>query len=101
MTHIVMVRHGETVWHADNRYAGASDVPLTDQGHAQARLLTEWAKTAGLSACYSSTLSRAKDTARPVAEALGLPVRDDARLREPAGDIPEDGEPATPWPPAT
>ena len=26
MTYLVLVRHGETVWHAENRYAGASDI---------------------------------------------------------------------------
>lgn len=29
MTDVVLVRHGETVWHAENRYAGVSDVALT------------------------------------------------------------------------
>ena len=29
MTYLVLVRHGETVWHAENRYAGVSDVALT------------------------------------------------------------------------
>ncbi|MGW7008557.1 histidine phosphatase family protein, partial [Streptomyces sp. NPDC054933] len=29
-------RHGRSVWHAEYRYAGVSDVPLADEGHAQA-----------------------------------------------------------------
>ena len=29
MTDIVLFRHGETVWHAENRYAGVSDIDLT------------------------------------------------------------------------
>ena len=32
MTRLVLVRHGETVWHAENRYAGSSDIDLTDLG---------------------------------------------------------------------
>ncbi|MFD5248157.1 histidine phosphatase family protein [Amycolatopsis sp. NPDC058340] len=77
-----MVRHGETIWHAENRYTGRTDVPLTELGHEQARLLAGWAKTAGLSACWSSTLARARTTVAPAAEAAGLQARHDARLCE-------------------
>lgn len=77
-----MVRHGETVWHAENRYAGSSDVDLTEHGRAQARRLARWAATANLAACYSSTLTRARDTAAAVAKATGLAVHEDPRLSE-------------------
>ncbi|MGH3438557.1 MAG: histidine phosphatase family protein, partial [Sciscionella sp.] len=40
MTHdpttLVLVRHGETLWHADNRYTGVSDIGLTSTGTQQA-----------------------------------------------------------------
>ncbi len=39
MTYLVLVRHGETVWHAENRYAGFSDVALTPRGREQAAQL--------------------------------------------------------------
>ena len=35
-TTLLLARHGQTVWHAENRYAGISDVALTDTGVAQA-----------------------------------------------------------------
>ena len=38
-TTLLLARHGQTVWHAENRYAGISDVPLTETGHAQAEAL--------------------------------------------------------------
>jgi broad specificity phosphatase PhoE len=82
MTAIVLVRHGETVWHADNRYAGSSDVPLTPAGIGQAERLARWARGAGLAAIYSSPLSRAGETAAAVARATGLEPRRDERLRE-------------------
>jgi len=82
MTRLVLVRHGETVWHAENRYAGRSDIALTDKGRAQAQRLAEWARTANLSAIWASTLSRARLTAEPAAEATGLPLQTDARLVE-------------------
>lgn len=82
MTTFVLVRHGETVWHAENRYAGVSDISLTARGHDQAAQLAAWAGTAGLSAVWTSTLSRAQLTAGPCAEAAGTPLRVDERLRE-------------------
>jgi probable phosphoglycerate mutase len=82
MTNIILCRHGETVWHAENRYAGISDIDLTPRGHDQAAQLANWAQTAGLSAIYASTLSRAQATADASAKATGLPVQVDPRLRE-------------------
>jgi broad specificity phosphatase PhoE len=75
-------RHGETIWHAGNRYAGHSDVPLTDRGREQATALAVWASTARLDRVVASDLSRAADTARPSAEALRLELHLDPRFRE-------------------
>ncbi len=82
MTRLVLVRHGETVWHAENRYAGSSDIELTDKGRAQADALATWAAGAGLAAVYCSDLSRAQVTAAPSAEALGTGPIIDPRFRE-------------------
>jgi broad specificity phosphatase PhoE len=82
MSRLILVRHGETVWHAENRYAGRTDVALTDKGMAQAARLARWATGAQLSAVWASPLSRAQLTARPAAEALGLQVQTEARLIE-------------------
>ncbi|MBO0827476.1 MAG: histidine phosphatase family protein [Streptosporangiales bacterium] len=82
MTELVLVRHGETVWHAENRYAGSSDVPLSDLGTAQALRLAEWARDAGLTALWCSPATRAVLTAEPVAETTGLVPEVDPRLRE-------------------
>lgn len=82
MTELVLVRHGETVWHAENRYAGSSDVSLTDEGVGQAARLAEWARTAGLTALWCSPASRAMRTAEPVSETTGLVPDVDPRLCE-------------------
>lgn len=82
MTRLVLVRHGETDWHADNRYAGRSDVDLSRRGMQQASLLAGWAETAGLSAVWSSNLTRARRTAEVCAERSGCALHVDARLRE-------------------
>jgi broad specificity phosphatase PhoE len=82
MTRLVLVRHGETIWHAENRYAGVSDIPLSPHGVEQAKFLARWAASAGLSSIWVSPLSRAQATADFAAQATKLNVRIDARLRE-------------------
>jgi len=82
MTDFFLVRHGETIWHAENRYAGVSEVELSPRGLAQAAQLARWASSAELSAVWSSPLSRALGTATPCAESAGLRLQIDARLRE-------------------
>ncbi len=82
MTDIVLVRHGETVWHAENRYAGRSDVELNSRGRAQARALARWGAGASLDGLWCSELGRAKETAARCAVATGLELVVDARLNE-------------------
>jgi len=82
MTDLVLVRHGETMWHAENRYAGVSEVELSPRGLEQAAQLATWASSAGLGAVWSSPLGRALGTATPCADLAGLRLQVDARLRE-------------------
>lgn len=82
MSRIVLVRHGETVWHPENRYAGSSDVELSDRGRSQAQVLARWAANAGLQQLYVSPLRRARETARPLEAVLGMEATVDPRLRE-------------------
>jgi probable phosphoglycerate mutase len=82
MTRLVLVRHGETTWHAENRYAGSTDVPLTDRGIAQAGELAQWARMVALDAVWTSPLARARVTATLSAEACGASITVDERLRE-------------------
>lgn len=82
MTTLYLARHGETVWHADHRYAGSSDVGLTSHGRGQAELLGDWAAGADLDALLASPLSRARLSAEPAARSTGLPLRIDPRLVE-------------------
>ena len=77
-----LVRHGETVWHAENRYAGVSDVALTDRGKQQADSLAPWAAAASIDALATSDLSRATETGAVVARAAGITAIVDPDLRE-------------------
>ncbi|MEU9989733.1 histidine phosphatase family protein [Streptomyces sp. NPDC048045] len=79
---LLLVRHGQTVWHAENRYAGVSDVSLTDAGLAQAEALGRWAAAHPVDAVWTSPLSRAVTTAEPACRALGLTPQREPDLRE-------------------
>ncbi|MCX4781968.1 histidine phosphatase family protein [Streptomyces sp. NBC_01264] len=81
-TEFVLVRHGETVWHAENRYAGRADVALTERGLRQAEELADWARGRGIDAVVHSPLSRARLTAAPAARVLATTPREDPRLYE-------------------
>jgi broad specificity phosphatase PhoE len=82
VTDLALVRHGETIWHAENRYAGSTDIPLNPRGLEQAEQLAKWAATADLAAIWMSPLRRARETAAPSERATGIPARVDDRLRE-------------------
>lgn len=82
MTNLILVRHGETIWHEENRYAGITDIALTPRGYEQAAVLAGWARTAGLDAVWGSPLLRAQETAATAARAAGLTPHFDARLHE-------------------
>ena len=82
MTHLCLIRHGQTDWNLEGRYQGQSDVPLNEKGLAQAELLKENLNGHTFSAIYSSDLVRARQTAEPVAGMLGLHVQIEPRLRE-------------------
>jgi len=81
-TTIVLARHGRTEWHHGNRYTGSTDLPIDEVGVQQARLLKEWATDYAPDALWCSPMLRARQTAQPTAEALGLEPILDARLRE-------------------
>lgn len=86
-TRVLFIRHGETEWNRVKRIQGHMDIALADTGRLQAerlagRFTSEAGKESRLEAIYSSDLSRAKQTAQPFADALGLPLRLDESLRE-------------------
>ncbi|MET9449178.1 histidine phosphatase family protein [Streptomyces cinerochromogenes] len=81
-TALLLARHGQTVWHAGNRYAGVSDVALTDTGRAQAEALGRWTAGHPVDAVWTSPLSRAVATAAPACRALGLTPHREPDLRE-------------------
>lgn len=83
MTRLLLARHGETTWHAENRYTGGRSEPaLTELGLRQAEQLGKTAVALGVDTVVSSPQQRAVITATPAAEALGVPLHLRPDLRE-------------------
>jgi broad specificity phosphatase PhoE len=81
---LIVVRHGETSANLDGVWHGSTDTPLTARGRAQALRVAAFLAEAysDATAIYTSDLQRAHHTATAIGEALGLPLRLDAELRE-------------------
>ncbi len=80
-TRVFLVRHGATVLTAEDRFAGATDVPLSDEGREQVRRLALRLSSESLAGVYASPLGRTMETARILAEPhkLGVEPRDGLR----------------------
>ena len=81
-TRIFLIRHGATVLTAEDRFAGATDVELSDEGREQARLLGQRLSTEEVAAVYASPLDRTVETAKIIAAPHGLEVQKRDGLRE-------------------
>lgn len=85
---LILVRHGETESNRERLALGREDVPLNERGRRQAAALTASLAGVPATAIYASPLRRAVETARPLAEVLGLEVQVDDDLIEMAvGDL--------------
>lgn len=81
-TRIFLVRHGATVLSAEDRFAGSSDVELSDEGRRQASGLAERLAGEKLVAVYTSPMQRTRETASIVAAPHDLPPQAVDGLRE-------------------
>jgi len=79
---LICVRHGRTAWNADKRFQGHTDVPLDDEGRAQAAALAALLRDQRIDIAVSSDLARAVETARIVLGARAIPLRLDPAWRE-------------------
>jgi probable phosphoglycerate mutase len=71
-TRILLVRHGATTLSAEDRFAGATDVLLSDEGRAQAERLAQRLSRDPIAAVYASPMQRTRETARIVARPHAL-----------------------------
>ena len=84
---LVLLRHGESTWNAENLFTGWVDVPLSDQGLAEAQRGGEQLREAGIlpDVVHTSLLRRAISTAvigLDVVDRHWIPVRRSWRLNE-------------------
>src|SRR5438876_1102154 len=79
---IFLVRHGATVLTAEDRFAGATNVQLSDEGREQVRRLAARLQGENITAIYASPLDRTVETARILAEPHGIEVQTRDGLRE-------------------
>jgi len=77
-----MVRHGVTVLGAEDRFAGVTDVALSDEGREQVRQLAERLRNEKIAAVYASPLGRTVETAQILAAPHKLEVQTRDGLRE-------------------
>ena len=82
MSLVLVIRHGRAQGNPEHRFIGQTDVALDDIGRSQARALADRLKLAHIDRIVSSDLRRAVDTIAPLAEAIGIPIERDPRLRE-------------------
>jgi broad specificity phosphatase PhoE len=75
MTSIYLVRHGQTAWNKEEIFRGRTDVPLDETGLKQAELAGGYFKGMEIHAIYSSSLSRAWQTAQKIAQFHDLKVQ--------------------------
>jgi len=81
-TRIYLIRHGEVVGHETPSYNGHADVDLTERGVAQYHQLKERLADAGITACYSSDLSRCLTGAGIICAPIGIEPLPRPELRE-------------------
>jgi probable phosphoglycerate mutase len=77
-----MVRHGATVLSAEDRFAGVTDVELSDEGRKQAERLAERLSSKKIAAVYASPLGRTIETAQILAAPHNLRVQTCDGFRE-------------------
>ncbi len=81
-TQLCIVRHGETAWNAEHRVQGQLDIPLNEIGLRQAQSVGLALRGERFDAIYSSDLSRARQTAEPIANFLSMKLVIEQDLRE-------------------
>jgi broad specificity phosphatase PhoE len=81
-TRVLLVRHGQSEGNAEGRFGGHTATPLSARGRRQAEATARALLEEKMTAIYSSDLSRAVETAMPLARLTGLDVEQSEAFRE-------------------
>jgi len=79
---IFSARHGETEWNRQDKICGRTDIPLNENGVAQAERLAQFMSDKGVEIIIVSPMLRAQQTAGYVAKVYGIEIITDERLIE-------------------
>jgi len=86
LTSLILIRHGQSVWNAENRFTGWTDVDLSDKGVLEAKEAGEELRKQRIDVVHTSDLIRAKRTAEIVMGANAasgeVETKSDWRLNE-------------------
>jgi 2,3-bisphosphoglycerate-dependent phosphoglycerate mutase len=86
MTILVLIRHGQSVWNATNRFTGWTDVELSEKGEIEAATAGEQLADVRFDVVHTSALTRAQRTAEIVMSknrvSGEIPTKQDERLNE-------------------
>jgi len=87
MANLILIRHGQSVWNASNRFTGWTDVDLSDKGVIEAEEAGRQLSDIRIDVVHTSDLIRAQRTAKIVMqqnESSGedVPTKYDWRLNE-------------------
>ena len=74
MNNLILLRHGQSQWNLENRFTGWEDVPLTEQGIAEAKVAGQLMKKnkVHIDVIFSSVLQRATKTAELAIQEMNL-----------------------------
>jgi len=74
MNNLILLRHGQSQWNLENRFTGWEDVPLTEQGIAEAKVAGQLMKKnkVHIDVIFSSVLQRAIKTAELAIKEMNL-----------------------------
>lgn len=81
-TTLLLIRHGETAWNREKIFRGVHDIPLNENGRAQAERLAQALAKRKIHAAYTSPLSRARETAEIALHLHSIPVKDHSGLND-------------------
>ena len=81
-TRVLLIRHGQSQGNAEGRFGGHTSTPLSARGRLQAETTARALSTESFTGIYSSDLSRAVETAMPLARLTGLDVERTDAFRE-------------------
>jgi 2,3-bisphosphoglycerate-dependent phosphoglycerate mutase len=86
MTILVLIRHGQSLWNAENRFTGWTDIDLSKKGEYEAEMAGEKLENISFDVVHTSALMRAQRTAEIIIQhnkiSKDIPVYKDERLNE-------------------